>query len=173
MYPWAWGKNTTQTKLLYVVDYQQGIFNFIVLESKLLKPHFPAYYKATQMRVNIGDIYPMDMIELHQKTSDMLYRGVLESSFDKRKMKKMVIEIENQLKKERVATKSNRIQINELEKKIISLGAYPINMKVVGDLIKEKHNEINIFKKYLNDLKVKHVHTLELQAIDKENEYLY
>jgi hypothetical protein len=22
MYPWAWGKNTTQTKLLYVVDYQ-------------------------------------------------------------------------------------------------------------------------------------------------------
>jgi hypothetical protein len=69
------------------------------------------------------------------------------------------------LKKERVATKSNRIQINELEKKIISLGAYPINMKVVGDLIKEKHNEINIFKKNLNDPKVKHVHTPELQAM--------
>jgi hypothetical protein len=93
MYPWAWGENTTQTKLLSVVDYQQGIFNLVVLESKVLKPLFPTDYKATQMRVKLGDIHPVDMIELHQQTSDMLYRGVLQSSTSERKMKNMVIKI--------------------------------------------------------------------------------
>jgi hypothetical protein len=63
------------------------------------------------------------------------------------------------LKKERVDTKSNRIQINELERNIISLGAYPKNSTVVGDLIKVKDNETNILKKNLNVLDVQHVHT--------------
>jgi hypothetical protein len=63
----------------------------------------------------------MDMIELHQQTSDILYKGVLQSSASERKMKNMVIKIEKQLKQERVATKSNRININELERNITSL----------------------------------------------------
>jgi hypothetical protein len=87
------------------------------------------------MRVNLGDIHPMDMIELHQHTSDMLYRGVLQSSTSEWKMKNMVIKIGKQLKQERVANKANRIQINELERRIISLGAYPKNLTTVGDLI--------------------------------------
>jgi hypothetical protein len=56
MYPRAWGENKTQAKLLFDLDYQQDTFNLVVLESKVLKPLFPAYYKATQMRVNLGDI---------------------------------------------------------------------------------------------------------------------
>jgi hypothetical protein len=66
------------------------------------------------------------------------------------------------LKQERVATKANRIQINELERKIISLGEDPKNMTVVGDLIKEKDNEINILKKKINVPDVQHVQTPEL-----------
>jgi hypothetical protein len=61
-----------------------------------------------------------------------------------------------------VATKSNRIHINELERKIISLGEDPKNPIVVGDLIKEKDNEINILKKKINVLDVQHVQTPEL-----------
>jgi hypothetical protein len=66
------------------------------------------------------------------------------------------------LTQERVATKANRIHINELERKIISLGADPKNPTVVGDLIKEKDNKINILKKNLNVPDVQHVQTPEL-----------
>jgi hypothetical protein len=58
-----------------------------VIESKVLKTLFPTDYKATQMRVKLQDIHPVDMIEFHQKTSDMLYIGVLQYSFSERKMK--------------------------------------------------------------------------------------
>lgn len=80
------------------MDYQQGIFNLAILESKVLKPLFLVDYKATKMRVNIGDIHPVDMIELHQQTIDMLYRGVLQSSSSERKMKNKVIKIAKHLK---------------------------------------------------------------------------
>ena len=49
-----------------------------------------------------------------------------------------------------MATKANRIQINDLERNIISLGAYPKNPTIVGDLIKLKDNEIKVLKKKLN-----------------------
>ena len=109
------------------------------------------------MRVKLRDIHPMDMIELHQQISHMLYRGVLQSSASERKMKNMVIKIVKHMKQERVATKSNRIYINELERKIISLGANPKNLTIVGYLIKEKDNEIKIRKKNLNVHDVQHV----------------
>jgi len=66
------------------------------------------------------------------------------------------------LTQERVATKANRIHINELEREIISLGEEPKNMIVVEDLIKNKNNKIKILKKKLNFLDVQHVQTLEL-----------
>ena len=173
MYPHTLGENIAQTQLLSFVDYQQGIFNLVVLDSKVLKPLFPTDYKATQMKVKLGDIHLMDMIELHQQASDMLYRGVLQSFANERKMQNMVIEIGKQLKRERVATKSNRIQINELERKIISLGEDPKNLTIVEDLIKEKGNEIKILKKKLNVPNIQHVHTPELQASHEEKDKIY
>jgi hypothetical protein len=74
----------------------------------------------------------------------------------------MVIKIGKQLKSERVATKANRIHINELERKIISLGEDPKNMTIVGDLIKHKDNEIKVLKKKINVPNVQDVQTLEL-----------
>jgi hypothetical protein len=44
-----------------------------------------------------------------------------------------------------------------LERKIISLGANPKNLTIVGYLIKEKDNEIKILKKNLNVPDVQHV----------------
>jgi hypothetical protein len=63
------------------------------------------------------------------------------------------------LKQERVATKSNRININELERNITSLWVDPKNLNVVRDLIKEKDNEIDILNKMLNVPDAQHVQT--------------
>jgi hypothetical protein len=45
------------------------------------------------MRVNIGDIHPVDMIEFHHQTSHMFYRGVLQYSDSESNMQKMVIKL--------------------------------------------------------------------------------
>jgi hypothetical protein len=128
IYPQAWGENMAQTKVLYVVDYQQGTFNLAILEPKGPTTHSPADYKATQMKMKLGDVHLVDMVELHKKTSDMLYRGVLQSLPVYKKMQNMVVKIDKQLKQEKLATKAKQIQITELEKKIVALSADPKNL---------------------------------------------
>jgi len=64
----------------------------------------------------------------------MLYKQVLPSSADERKMTEMVQKINIKLKQEKIATKENQTKIVELEKKIIALGIepkYPRQRKVV------------------------------------------
>jgi hypothetical protein len=46
-------------------------------------------------------------------------------------------------------------------------------MTIVGNLIKEKDNEIKILKKKINVPDVQHVHTLELESSHEEKEQLY
>jgi uncharacterized protein YdaL len=50
------------------------------------------------MKMNIGDIHPVDMVELHKQTSDMLHRVVLQYIDSVYTMENMVINIEKQLK---------------------------------------------------------------------------
>jgi hypothetical protein len=80
------------------VDYQQGTFNLAILEPKVPKSLSPVDYKATQMKMKLGDVHPVDMIELHKQTSDILYRGVLQSTASVQNMQNMVLKIDKQLK---------------------------------------------------------------------------
>jgi len=75
--------------------------------------------------------------------------------------------------KERLASKANRIQINELERKIVSLGEAPKNPIIVGDPIKHNDNGIKVLKKTINFPDVQHVQTHELQDSHEEREQLY
>jgi hypothetical protein len=94
MYPQSWRENTNQTKVLSIVDYQQGTFNMDILESKFPITLSHTDYKATQMKMKLGDVHPMDMIELHKKTSDIHYRGVLQSTPNVQNMKNTVLNID-------------------------------------------------------------------------------
>jgi hypothetical protein len=52
--------------LLTIVDYQQGTFNLALLDSKLPKPLSLTDYKATQIKLKMGNIQPTDIIDLHK-----------------------------------------------------------------------------------------------------------
>jgi len=77
------------------------------------------------------------------------------------------------LKQERVASKAKQIQIDSLERNIISFRENKKNPKVVGDLMNQKDNDIKVLKKKINILEVKHVKTPELQDRHEEKEKLY
>jgi hypothetical protein len=77
------------------------------------------------------------------------------------------------LRKEKIATKANKTRVEEIERKIISIGIYPKDPIVVGDLIKKKDTDIKVLKKRLNIPKAQHVQTREIQVIYKEKEKLF
>jgi hypothetical protein len=67
VYPQACRENKAQTKILFVVYYQQGMFNLVVLEPKGPTVHFPADYKATQMKMKLGDIHQWTWLSYTRK----------------------------------------------------------------------------------------------------------
>jgi hypothetical protein len=84
-----------------------------------------------------------------------------------------VIEIDKQLKQEKLATNAKQIQVIELEKNIVSLSENPKNIVVVEDLIKQKNNQIKVLKKKLNVPNIQHVQATKLQAKFGDKEKLY
>jgi len=63
--------------------------------------------------------------------------------------------------------------VEEIERKIISIGIYPNHPIFVGDLIKKKDTNIKVLKKRLNIPEAQHVQTREIQVIYKEKDKLF
>jgi hypothetical protein len=64
IYPQVMGE-TTYTKLLTTMGYQEGRFIFFLLEYKVPKPLSPTNYKETQINQKMGNIQPIGIIDLH------------------------------------------------------------------------------------------------------------
>jgi len=73
-----------------------------------------------------------------------------------------------QLKNEKLATRTKKIRVEELEQWIIDLGVNPRDEAFVQALMKTKDKDIQVLKKNLNILGIDHVQTLELQAVQAE-----
>jgi hypothetical protein len=109
------------------------------------------------MKMKLDGVHLVDMVELHTKTGDMLYRGVLQYVVSVNKMKNMVVNIDKKLKQEKLATKAKQNQITKLEKKIVVVSAHPKNSIFAWDLIEKNDNEIKVLKKKLNVPDIQHV----------------
>ena len=76
--------------------------------------------------------------------------------------------MEVQLKHEKVESKANLIQINNLQGDIISLGTEPNNVQATNKLLEEKDNTIQVLKKKLKVPNTQHVQSLELVALQED-----
>ena len=76
--------------------------------------------------------------------------------------------LEGQLRQVKVENKVNQTQINRLREHIMTLGAERGKVQVMKKLLDEKENTIQMLKKKLKVQGTKHLHTLELIALQQE-----
>ena len=71
--PKIFDHETYQTRMLSVVDYEKGRLNIAVLDPKEQK-------KVTKVSIDLDAIHPLDKMDLHRQTGEMLNRDIMISA---------------------------------------------------------------------------------------------
>ena len=64
--------SSSQSRLLLVFDTEHGKIQMAFLEAQILQPKSVADYKSTTFEFNTKDIHPIDQMEMHKQTGEMI-----------------------------------------------------------------------------------------------------
>ena len=113
-----------------------------------------------------------DKVNFHKQASEILYSDLLKSYLSKTKLEEKVIKLEEQIKREKVASKGWKIQAKKLEVDLVNLGSVPAEKKSNKKLIEEKDKLIESLQKKLKGVPSDHPQTEEIVVIQAEKEEL-
>lgn len=134
------------------------MFAYDVKEGKLILSHFKptmeqpqlaADYIRTNLEALAKDIHPLDQVELHKQTDEMLYSTLADKVILAQQLQNSLNNTSAQLELERVSSLAKDNRIKSLEEIIIELGHNPKDPKTTKVLIKKKEDDIVALKKQL------------------------
>jgi hypothetical protein len=114
-----------------IVDYEKGRLNIVVMEPKEQK-------KVTNISIDLNAVHPLDKFDLHRQTTEMINMDAMIANLGIKKLQVINEKLRTQLKNEKLATRTKKIRVEELEQWIIELGANPKDEASVQALIKKK-----------------------------------
>jgi hypothetical protein len=144
--------------MLVVVDYEKGRLNIVVMEPREKK-------KVTWVSSDLNAVHPLDKMDLHRKTREMLNRDVMIVNLGIKKLEVVNEKLRKQLKNEKLGNRSKQTREEELEQWVMDFGANPNDVAFVQALVKTNETKIQALKKRLKILGIERVQILELQAI--------
>ena len=125
-----------QQRLMSAYDIQQGKMVMSHFKPKVQQPQTTTDYIKTNFEVIAKDIHPLDQIELHKQTGEMIYSTLTDKSMMTQKLQDSLENTNAQLHLEKSSSQAKDSRINTLEKIIIGLGHNPKDVKGIEALIK-------------------------------------
>ena len=122
---------TNQQRLMSAYDIAEGKMTMSHFMPTMLQPQSATDYIRTNLEVFAKDIHPMDQIELHKKTYEMVYSTLADKTFLAQKLQNFVHNTTAQLELEKASSQAKENGIRSLEDIIIDLGHDPSNPKDV------------------------------------------
>ena len=148
-----------QERLMSVYDIQEEKMILSHFKPKVPQPQSAADFVRTRVEVMAKDIHPMDQIELHKQTGDMVYATLVDRATMAHELKESLKNTNIQLDFERMSSMAKDNRIESLEDIIIDLGHDPKDPKGVRALMKKKDDDLNALKKRLKLLPTEHPQT--------------
>ena len=127
---------------------------------------------VSQVKLQMDQVGIHDKINFHKQASKVLYSDLLSSYLSKIKLEEKVIKLEEQIMRERAASKGWKTQAKKLEVDLVNLSSIPAEKKTNKKLIEEKDNLIESLQKKLKGIPSDHPQTDEIIAIQAEKEQL-
>ena len=129
------------SRLLSAFNMESGQLRMALLQST--KPRgevatSEADYKATEVRIDMTQIHFKDMIQLHQQSSNILYRDLKLQHTTTNKLRKSLESVAAQYRIEKSAIQAKNVKIRSLEKALLDLSEDPKNVKHSQNLLQEK-----------------------------------
>lgn len=128
-------------------DIAEGKMTMSHFMPALLQPQSAADYIRTNLEVFAKDIHPMDQIELHKQTGEMVYSTLADKTLLAHKLQNSLHNTTAQLELEKASSQAKDNMIKSLENIIIELGHDPSDAKAVQALMKKKDEDISALRK--------------------------
>jgi len=120
--------------------------------------------------VLVKDVHPMDQIELHKQTGEMVYSTLEDKEILAHRLQNSLHNTSAQLELEKASSQAKDNRIKSLEEIIIELGHDPNDPKGVQALMKKKEEDIAALKKQLKLPPTIHLQTIEVAQQKKEED---
>ena len=112
------------------------------LQAQVPQPKGAVDYKKTYLEFYVRDIHPIDQMEMHKHTGEMIFSTVTNTVVTLSKLQVTLANVRSQLNMEKVSGFSKDTRIKTLEDLVIKLGYDLANVNVVEELIKKKRMQI-------------------------------
>ena len=128
--------------------------------------------EGSQVRIQMDKILVLDKINFHKQASEVLYLDLLKSYLNKTKLESKLTKLEEQVKREIVASKQWKVQVKKLEANLVAQGSKDKESKATKKLLDEKDKQIEKLQKTLKIYVTYHPQTDEMMAYKKKNDDL-
>ena len=128
--------------------------------------------EGSQVRIQMDKIVVLDKINFHKQSSEVLYSDLLNSYLNKSKLESKVTKLEEQVRRERVASKGWKVQVKKLEGDLVDQGSKDKESKATKKLLYKKDKQIENMQKKLKIFVTNHPQTKGILVYKKKNDDL-
>jgi len=156
---------TNQQRLMSAYDVQEGKMIMSHFMPAVMQPQSAADYIRTNLEVLAKDIHPMDQIELHKQTGEMVYASLADKTLVNYRLENSLNNTTAQLELERASSQAKDNRIKALEDIIIELGHDPKDVKAVQELLKLRDADMASLRKMIKIPATLHPQTEEVAQL--------
>lgn len=161
---------TNQQRLMAAYDVQEGKMIMSHFMPTVMQPQSAADYIRTNLEVLAKDIHPMDQIELHKQTSEMVYASLADKTLVNYRLENSLNNTTAQLELERASSQEKDNRIKALEDIIIELEHDPKDVKAVQELLKLRDADMATLRKMIKIPATLHPQTEEVAQLRHEKD---
>ena len=100
------------------------------LQAQVPQPKAASDYKKTTFEFDVKDIHPIDQMDMHKKTGEMIFSFVTNTAMSLSKLQVTLAKVQSQLKMEKVSALAKDTRIKTLEDLVMKVGYDPSNINV-------------------------------------------
>lgn len=119
------------------------------LQAQVLHPKSAADYKQTTFEFDAKDVHPIDQMDMHRQTREMIYSTLTSTAMIASKLQVSLTNIQSQLKLEKASSLAKDNKLKSLEDLVIKIGYNPSNVKATKEIVKKKDADITTLRKQL------------------------
>lgn len=161
---------SNQQRLMSAFDVSEGKMIMSHFMPTTLHPQSTSDYLRTNMEVLAKDIHPMDKIELHKQTGEMVYASLADETLENYKLKSSLDNTSSQLELERASSQAKDNRIKSLEEVIIEIGHDPKDVKGIQELLKIRDADMAALRKKIKLPATMHPQTDEVAQQRQEKD---
>lgn len=145
-----WKKtSSSQSRLFSVFDIEHGKMHMAFLKAQIPQRKSAANYKSTTFEFITKDMHPIDQLEMHKKTGEMISSTLTKTAMSLSKLQVSFANVQSQLKMEKVSSLAKDNRIKSLEDLVIKIGYEPKDVNVAKEIVKKKNLDITELWKQL------------------------